>query len=120
MKEHIELGKTGENQAVGYLCRKGYQVIDRNWRLGHHEIDLVAMDGGTVVIVEVKTRNSGSYCDPGQAVGPLKQKILVYAANAWTRFHSYEGEVRFDVVTILMVKGEKPLIRHIKDAFYPW
>jgi len=118
MKGHIVLGKTGESHAVGYLCGLGYRVIERNWRLGRHEIDLVAFDGATVVIVEVKTRHGYACLNPGQAVGPLKQKILVGAADAWTRFHGYNGEVRFDVVTIVMV-GDKPLIRHIKDAFYP-
>ena len=119
MKGHIVLGKAGESHAVGYLCQLGYRVIERNWRLGRHEIDLVAFDGATVVIVEVKTRHGYACLNPGQAVGPLKQKILVGAADAWTRFHGYNGEVRFDVVTILMVKGE-PVIHHIRDAFYPF
>ena len=61
MKDHIELGKTGEDIAVAHLEGKGYRILDRNWRWGKEEIDIIAIDGNFLVIVEVKTRNSNVF-----------------------------------------------------------
>ena len=58
MKDHIELGKAGEAIAVAHLESKGYRILERNWRLGHEEIDIIARDGNFIVVVEVKTQCS--------------------------------------------------------------
>jgi len=117
MKDHIELGKTGEDLAVAHLESKGYLILERNWRLGKEEIDIIARDGDFVVIVEVKTRTSAAFAEPESAVTKVKQRILVRAANAYVNYHHQYGEVRFDIVTVV-IRPEGEIIHHIADAFY--
>jgi putative endonuclease len=113
------LGKTGEEFAVKFLSEKGYAIVDRNWRWGRHEIDIIARHGTTIVIIEVKTRKTEWDCEPESAVVPRKQKILVAAANAWVRYRKQPGEVRFDVITVI-IGSAKHTINHITDAFYAY
>jgi putative endonuclease len=117
MKNHIELGKAGETIAVEHLEAKGYRIIERNWRWGREEIDIIARDGDFVVIVEVKTRSSNALTEPESAVTKAKQRILVRAANAFVNYRGLKGDVRFDIITILIRRDERT-INHIKDAFY--
>ena len=117
MKDHINLGKAGEEIAVKHLTSLGYEILDRNWRWGRQEIDIIARDGNFIVITEVKTRQSDFCADPGISVTRGKQRILVNAANAWVRFKKYNGEVRFDIITI-MIRKDGAEISHLVDAFY--
>jgi putative endonuclease len=118
MAEHIDLGKQGEQSAVNYLIRKGYKIIEQNWRFGKNEIDIIARDGKCIVVVEVKTRNSNYFAEPETNVTHEKQRILVRAANAYVRNKHLNDEVRFDVIAILAGQDEVQ-INHIVDAFYP-
>ncbi len=118
MKDHIELGKLGEDIAVSHLEGKGYRILERNWRLGMEEIDIIARDGSFIVIVEVKTRTSNIFAEPESAVTKSKQRILVRLANAYVHYRKQQGEVRFDIITIL-VRPDGEILNHIVDAFYP-
>ena len=118
MAEHNELGKKGEDIAVEYLRRKGYRIIDRNWHNGHEEIDIVAMDGEMLVVVEVKTRFSDEFGDPDLAVTKSKQRSIVRTADAYIIEHDLDVETRFDIVSIVL-NGKEKKIEHIEDAFYP-
>ena len=113
-----ELGKKGEDLAVNYLVNKGYRILERNWRSGHKEIDIVAMDGDTLVAVEVKTRKSNTYGEPDIAVGVMKQRMLIWATEAYVRYHNMDVDVRFDIISIVFTDSE-PHIEHIEDAFIP-
>ena len=113
-----DLGKLGEDIAVNYLVEKGYQVLERNWRSGHKEIDIIAMDGQELVIVEVKSRKSDTFGDPDIAVGADKQRMLIWAANTYVRYKNLDVDVRFDVISIIITDTDKQ-IEHIEDAFYP-
>lgn len=117
MKDHIELGKAGEALAVAHLEEKGYRILERNWRLGREEIDIIARDGNFIVIVEVKTRTSNVFAEPETSVTRSKQRILVRTANAYVNYRRQYGEVRFDIITIL-IRPEGETINHIVDAFY--
>ena len=117
MDNHIELGKAGEAIAVAHLEGKGYNVIERNWRFGREEIDIIARDGNFIVIVEVKTRKSNYFAEPEAAVTKSKQRVLVRAANAFVNYRKQRGDVRFDIISIL-ITPEKETINHIVDAFY--
>ncbi len=117
MSDTIELGKSGEDIATEYLVQKGYKILERNWRLGKNEIDIIARDGDFVVIVEVKTRSSNLFAEPETAVTRDKQRILVRAANAFMNFRKQKGEVRFDVMAILIQPASQQ-VNHIVDAFY--
>ena len=73
---HIRLGQAGEEAAVMLLTRAGFTLLDRNWRQGRLELDMVCRDGREVVFVEVKTRRSDGYGGPAAAVTPAKQRAL--------------------------------------------
>lgn len=116
MAEHNELGKTGEELAEKHLQRIGYRVVQRNWRFGHDEIDIIAFDGDWLVIVEVKTRTTDHFGEPEMEVKPAKQRAIVRTADAYIQTIDFKGETRFDVVGILL-GGGKVVLNHIKDAF---
>lgn len=118
MAEHIDFGKQGEEIAVKYLTDKGYEILERNWRNRHKEIDIIAKDGKDLVIVEVKTRKSNSYGEPDLAVNKQKQRLLIYAANAYIYRNNLDTDTRFDIISIVFNDG-KPVIDHIEDAFLP-
>jgi putative endonuclease len=118
MAEHNDLGKKGEEIAAGYLEKKGYRILDKNWRQWRNEIDVVAMDGKYLVIIEVKTRQSNFFGEPETAVTRDKQKALIRAANAYVRYKNLHCEVRFDILSVIILKDTEK-INHIEDAFYP-
>lgn len=118
MAEHNDLGKKGEEIAAGYLEKKGYRILEKNWRQWKNEIDVIAMDGKYLVIVEVKTRQSNYIAEPETAVTREKQRALIKAANAYMRYKNISSEVRFDIVSIILTKSSEQ-IHHIVDAFYP-
>ena len=118
MAEHNDLGKKGEELAADFLEKKGYQILERNWRQWRNEIDVIAMDGKYLVIIEVKTRQSNYFMEPETAVTRDKQRALIRAANAYVRYKNINCEVRFDILSILISKTSEQ-IHHIEDAFYP-
>lgn len=118
MAVHNELGKLGEDLAVQYLTDKGYEILERNWRNIHKEIDIIAKEGDDLVIVEVKARQTDEYGEPGIAVTKRKQRMLIAAANAYITRKGLDVETRFDIVSIVFKDGE-PVIEHIEDAFLP-
>ena len=118
MAEHNDLGKLGEEIAVKYLTDKGYEILERNWHNVHKEVDIIAKDGGELVIVEVKTRQTNAYGEPDIAVTRQKQRMLIAAANAYLFRNRLDLETRFDIISIVFNDGE-PVIDHIEDAFFP-
>ncbi len=118
MAEHNDFGKRGEEIAADFLRSKGYKILDTNWRKGQLELDIVASFGKQVVVVEVKSRHSLFAGEPETAVNRDKQRAVIRAANAYVHFMKIKEEVRFDIISILII-GEEQRIRHIEDAFYP-
>lgn len=118
MAAHNDFGARGEELALEYLRKKGYEVMDRNWRSGHKEIDLVVRKDNTIVFVEVKARANVFYGRPEDAVTPRKMHLLVLAADTYLRCYKIDLNVRFDVVTVTG-NVEKPYIRHFERAFRP-
>ena len=118
MAKHNDFGKLGEELAVNYLIGKGYEILERNWRNNHKEIDIIAKDGTDLVIVEVKTRQSDEYGNPDVAVTKQKQWRLISAANAYVFQNRLDINTRFDIISIIFKDGE-PVIEHIEDAFLP-
>ena len=74
MAEHNDTGRWGERKAAEYLERKGYRILWKDWRDGHRDIDIVAVDADQLVVVEVKTRRSGSFMPPELAVDARKMR----------------------------------------------
>ena len=118
MKNNIEKGKYGEHAATVFLQKLGYRILAKNWHYGHKEIDVIAKDGETVVIVEVKLRSSDFFGYPEQAVNKKKQKFLIEAADAYITKNNLNNDVRYDVIAIVFENNKKRLL-HIKDAFIP-
>jgi len=115
------LGKRGENVAARYLKRRGYKIVSRSGRSPMGELDLVAVDGRTVVFVEVKTRSSHDAGHPADAVDAAKQQRLVRLALAYLKRHDLlEHQARFDVVAVTWPGGSgKPSVEHFQHAFEP-
>ena len=113
------LGARGEQAAEKYLKKLGYRIVDRNVRLGRCELDLVAVDGRTVVFVEVKTRQNLAAGHPAEAVDAWKQRHLTRAALQYLNRHRLTNHrARFDVLAILWPDATKPPeIQHIQHAF---
>lgn len=110
-------GRENETMAVKFLKRRGYQILDRNYRTPNGEIDIVAKCGRVIVFVEVKSRGTGRYGKAKYAVTSLKQGRISKVALTWLKSHGKLGDrARFDVVTIDDA-DEKPQIELIKNAF---
>jgi putative endonuclease len=110
-------GELGERIAERWLRRHGWRVVQRRFRNGHRDIDLVMEREGTVAFVEVKARRGSEFGDPVEAVNWKKQKELTRSAHVWIDRHGRPAEsYRFDVVGIL-VDGDRVRVRHVADAF---
>lgn len=119
MAEHNLLGETGEQLARDYLLKKGYEILDENWRFEKAEIDIIAFDGKQLIFVEVKLRTSTYFGDPEEFVDERKQKHLARASEEYIDLMNWEGEIRFDIIAITFSGTEKYTLRHIEDAFFP-
>lgn len=121
MARHNELGKWGEEAAAEYLVKKGYAIRERNWRLGHRDLDIIAVteDARTLVFVEVKTRENDELMSPEAAVDFKKIRSIGYCANAYIKSLNLDTEIRFDIITVVGVPSSEPQITHIEDAFNP-
>lgn len=110
-------GRYGEELAARRYELDGYTVIDRNFRCGEGEIDLVLLRDGTIVFCEVKTRATDFFGDPSEAVTPAKQARLRRLAAVWLDRHRYpRDDVRFDVVSIVSRHSGARVTRY-EDAF---
>ena len=116
MSEHNDVGREGEALAANFLQQKGYEIVDRNWRYGPKEIDIVARDGDTMVFVEVKTRSTLAFELPQEAVTKKKMKNLVEAADAYMIQNNIDLEGRFDIVAVLNGNPLK-VIEHLEGAW---
>jgi len=125
MAKHIELGIRGEKMAQEYLQKKGFQILECNWRFGRAEIDIIAKEGEVLVFVEVKTRSDDYMGRPAEFVTPHKENLLADAATVYMEQINHDWEIRFDIIGIVIRKsqskpnGEQIEIEHIKDAFFP-
>ncbi|HRZ39532.1 MAG TPA: YraN family protein [Candidatus Omnitrophota bacterium] len=119
MRDHRKsLGTAGEDAAVEHLCRQGYRILKRNFKLSFGEIDIVAARDGCVCFVEVKTRENDFYSDPFEAVHEKKQNTIRKMAECFLEFKGLEDvDVRFDVVTVIGRGPSDFVIEHLEDAF---
>jgi len=112
------LGQRGEAAAARYLRRRGFRIVGRSVRSGLGELDLVAVDGRTVVFVEVKTRRTGDQGHPAEAVDRAKQRRLTVLATAYLQRRGLLNHpARFDVVAVTWPDGRRPQVEHIRNAF---
>ncbi len=119
MAAHNDLGRWGEQVAADYLAAEGYRIVERDWHIGHRDIDIVAMDCDELVIVEVKTRRANALIAPELAVDRQKIKSLAAAASAFVKQRRLGLPLRFDIIAVTETADGKPEINHIKSAFIP-
>lgn len=113
-----DLGRRGEELAAEYLTERGIVVLSRNWRCRDGELDIVATDGRTLVVCEVKTRTTDGFGDPAEFVTAAKMLRVRRATQAWLRRYRVGWcEIRFDVVTVLWPVDGGPRLRHLRGAF---
>ena len=119
LDRRLPLGRRGENAAARYLASLGYVIVARGHRDHIGEIDLVAVDGRTVVFIEVKTRTSQDAGHPADAVDGAKQQRLTRLALSYMKRHDLlECSTRFDVVAVTWPdNGRRPMIEHFISAF---
>ncbi|MDE5662080.1 MAG: YraN family protein [Muribaculaceae bacterium] len=117
MAKHNDIGRWGEDLAAERLGALGFTVLDRNWRMGHLEIDIVARKDDVLVVAEVKTRSDG-FVDPLEAVDRRKIMAMVRAAEAYTKSSNIALDVRFDLFAVTGTPDDY-VLEHVPDAFYP-
>ena len=118
MAEHNDTGVKGEDLACLYLEEKGYAILEKNWRFGREEIDIIAQQSETLVVAEVKTRSGSFFGEPEEFVNRQKQKNLIKAINTYIEKNNLDLEVRFDIIGVIL-SGKNHRINHIEDAFHP-
>jgi putative endonuclease len=115
--DHNELGKLGEEIAVDYLQKNGYEILETNWVFQKAEIDILAKKENTLAVVEVKTRSSIEFGLPQDFVKPKKIQLLVKAVHSYVTENDLDIEVRFDIIAINKQEQDF-VIEHLIDAFY--
>lgn len=121
-----DFGDRGEEIAARYLQEKGYVILDRNYRFERSEVDLICFEpaadsarDGELVFAEVKTRSGLGFGRPEESVSEAKRRHIVRAAQAYLHERRLEKSIcRFDVISIVMRRGERPHIEHFKRAFW--
>ena len=119
MAQHNDFGKNGELLAEQFLEGCGYEILDQNWTFGKSEVDLIAYIDKKIIFVEVKTRSSNNFGEPEDFVSHAKQRQMELAADEYINLMNFDGEVRFDIISILFDNTGKHTLRHIEDAFWP-
>lgn len=114
-----EFGDLGEDMACEYLAKEGYKLIERNWRFGKKELDIIAETSEQLVFVEVKSRMDTCLEDPTRAITKAKKRHLLKAANAYILEKDIDKEARFDVITVLLNKTGAPTLTHYISAIIP-
>jgi putative endonuclease len=117
MAQHNELGNAGEELAVDFLIKQGYEILERNYRFDKAEVDIIAKLHNILAIIEVKTRSTIDFGNPQDFVKPKQIQRLVKAVDEYVTTNQLDVEVRFDIIAIIRErKGFK--IEHLENAFY--
>jgi putative endonuclease len=98
--DHLSKGKEGEEKAIAYLLNQGIEIIERNYRAGKFELDIIARQAPFLLIIEVKFRKNNAYGYPEHSVTETKFRNMQNAAVVYMEQQLYEGPVRYDVIAI--------------------
>lgn len=119
MSSKKEVGNLGEEIAVDFLIKKGYQILATNWRYLKGEIDIIAKKEDWLVFVEVKSRSTVDFGNPEDFVTPKQQKLIINTAHEFIVSNDRQEEARFDIIGIVIQNNKVKQIDHLEDAFYP-
>jgi putative endonuclease len=114
VKAKDAVGRYGEDVAARYLLAAGWEVVERNWRCPQGEIDIVALHGTELVVVEVKTRSSDRFGHPAEAVTAVKLARLRRLAAQWLDAHDLRPtSVRIDVIAVHAARSGPARVEHL-------
>lgn len=116
MSDKIKTGNKGEELATQFLVEMGYEIVARNYRYKHAEIDIIARQKGFLIFVEVKTRHSSAFGEPEDFVSTRKAAKIMEGAEQFMIDYQYHGNIRFDIISIKIT--DHPIIEHFEDAFH--
>ena len=124
MADAKKRGGEGESLACERLEQEGWRVLERNWRHGHSEIDIIAQRGHTIAFIEVKTRSQNAYAPPAGAVTAGQRRRIILAAVAYLQerglYNTGEYQPRFDVIEVVTLPGEPGRLldyQHLENAY---
>ena len=118
MATHNEIGKWGEGIAAKWLIERGYQILERNWKLGRLEIDLIAAKGEWLHFIEVKTRSSRQWGDPEISVTPQKFSRWRNAAQGYLWQQRHYRWIQFDIIAITLENAGKFQLELFEDVYF--
>ena len=116
MSQTHNFGKEAEQKVTEFLLKKGYLILENNWRISHLEVDIIAQDKDFIVIVEVKARRN-NYLSFDEIISLRKQRNLINAAEKYLDQKDLDNELRFDVAFVTIEKKQYK-IEYIQNAFY--
>lgn len=119
MTKHHELGRKGEGVAVDFLRKKGYKILETNWRYRKSEIDIIVKKDEVLIFVEVKSRSDVYFGRPESFVTNRKRELMVDAANVYMEEVGHDWEIRFDIISVLFHNEKHQSVDHFQDAFFP-
>nr|WP_321232698.1 YraN family protein [uncultured Psychroserpens sp.] len=117
MASHNELGKKGEDIAIDFLLKHGYDIVTRNYVYQKAEVDIIAKKENVLAVVEVKTRTNANFGDPQQFLKPKQIQRIIKAVDEFVNSNNMDVEVRFDIIAIVLNKKGMTL-EHLENAFY--
>ena len=117
MHQHIDLGKKGEELAAGWLTAKGFVILQRNWRYGRYEVDIIASRAKILHIIEVKSRRSSSYGRPEESVSPRKFRNVMQGAAGWLVKHPLHQRLQYDVLAVTLRRGAEHEFALFEDVY---
>ncbi|MBC7874765.1 MAG: YraN family protein [Ferruginibacter sp.] len=117
MAEHIDFGTGGENLAATWLIEKGYEILHRNWRYSHYEVDIIAVKDNFLHFIEVKTRNFSPFGYPEDSVRKKKFKNLQRAADQYIFMHPGYKWIQYDILAVTLFPDKGPEYFLIADVF---
>ena len=117
MASHNKTGNLGESVALEYFIRKGYEILHRNWRHKHLEVDIIASLNGTLHFIEVKTRTSEKYGFPEENVTQKKIRFLINASEEFLYLYPQWKRIQFDVLSVILKTGAEADFFLIEDVY---
>lgn len=106
MAQHNNTGNLGEDMAVAYFLTKGYDILHRNWRYSHWEIDIIAAEKNKLHFIEVKTRRTTTFGFPEEGVTKRKMKYLISSAEEFLYHNPQWKIIQFDILSVMIYKGK--------------
>lgn len=114
---HIRTGRNGEKLAADWLAANGFHILQRNWRHGRYEVDLIAAKSDSIHLIEVKCRTSSLYGSPEQSVSRRKIEHILQSAQGWLLFHPGITRLQYDVLAITLHDNAAPEFVLFEDVY---